>query len=283
MKTNYILIALFLLATVRLQAQDTLAMWTFPTGTGSDSLPDQSVPMNSAFTIRGNGGITPINFGTNGNPTFSAQATGWDNGNGTKYWSVRFKTTGYHTISLSSEQRAGSTNPGPRDFKAQYRILPATTWTDIANSAVVCNNAWTLGVLQNLPLPVDLNNQQNEIELRWILSSDTSISGTITQTGGVSKIDNILIRGFAVTPGISNIQNTITAIFPNPADGIVSIETRPSQQYTEVSLFTVAGEKVAEFGIQPGTTTVQADLSYLPQGLYIIKTSAIEIHKLIIK
>ena len=59
----------------------------------------------------------------------------------------------------------------------------------------VANNL-TTGVLTNVPLPTATANE-NSVFLRWIMTSNTSVSGSTVQGGGTSRLDDILITGFA--------------------------------------------------------------------------------------
>lgn len=283
MKINSALFLLLFGISSLCSAQDTLAFWSFPTGTSADSFPDVALLMNSQMAVRAASVSQPINFGTNGNPTFSAQATGWDNGNGLKYWSVRLLSTGYHTLSLSSEQRAGSTNAGPRDFKAQYRLSPSTVWVDIPDGNVVCNNAWTLGVLHQLPLPVDCNNSTDLLEIRWVMNSDTAINGQLVQSAGVSKIDNILITGFPVTPGLEENTAPVLSCYPQPAKGNVVLHFAAPGENGIIRILALSGQVLKTIPVDRGQTRTETDLSDLTSGLYFISLPGYPTQKLILQ
>lgn len=191
------------------QAQTTLISWTFPSGTNSDSMPETATSANTAYALRTVGGTSLINYSTNGLSSFSAQATGWDNGMNTKYWYIRLNTAGFSNLRFSGILRSGGNNPGPRDFALQYRLNPGGTWTDISGSAVICGNNWTSGVLNNLSLPAILDNQPEMIELRWVMTSNTNANGATVASNGITKLDNLNIVADPVT-NPANLSGHIT-------------------------------------------------------------------------
>ena len=104
-------------------------------------------------------GTTVIDFSKNGYTTKSAQATAWDNGNGTKYWIIDVNTMGYDNLHLSSRQQSGGANAGPRDFKLQYTIDMGISWTDIAGGNIITANDYTTAFVDSISLPLGCNNQ----------------------------------------------------------------------------------------------------------------------------
>lgn len=250
-------------------AQDTVAYWSFPTGTALDSIADFAINMNMNVAIHARGGVSAINFSTNGNPSYCAQATNWDAGTGIKYWSVTFYTTGYQNLALSSQIRAGNTNAGPRDWKLQYRILPATGWTDIPNGNIAAGNNWTTGATSNLPLPAAMNDLGNLAEIRWVMRSDTAITGSLVQATGISKIDNILIKGSIVTNTKDITSGNAISIFPNPSAGIVNL--RLNENYERMEVYTSTGQKIVEKSLEGTRSQIQTDLSAFPRSMYLIR------------
>ncbi|MBU9710406.1 immunoglobulin-like domain-containing protein [Evansella tamaricis] len=124
-----------------------------------------------------------------GSGSRALNASGWDTEEA--YWVVEFSTLGYQNITLSSRQYGSNT--GPRDFIVQYSI-DGESWVDVHNSEVVVGNNWTSGVLENIALPEEVNNQDT-VYVRWINVTDTSINGTTIGSGGTSRIDNIFLFG----------------------------------------------------------------------------------------
>ena len=95
---------------------------------------------------------------------------------------------------------------------------------------------FTTGVLTNLTLPASCNNQAS-VFIRWVMTSNTSVSLGTVAAGGTSRIDNIILNGSAAcaapTIQASNIisagsgPNSISVTWTN-GDGsgrIVKINT----------------------------------------------------------
>jgi hypothetical protein len=192
---NYrkILVALFLVLLTSLcaKAQDTVVAWHFPLNP-DNAVADGGSAANLSQTIGVRGGTSVVDFANIGFTTNAANATGWDNGSGTKYWMISVVTTGYTSLNISSKQR--SNNTGPRDFKLQYTLDTTGTWTDIPSGSISVLNNWTSGFVNNLALPAGCTNQ-SKVYIRWIMTSNTSATGGVTGSSGTSKIDDILITG----------------------------------------------------------------------------------------
>jgi len=235
-------------------AQDTIAAWTFP-ASSADSLVDVSTILNSTSYISCVYGTnnTPsyyaiaIDYTTNGadiltDPTDkSAKVVGLNDGADSVAWTVKFKTTGYQNIKLSSKQTAGGNNPGPRDFKAQYKLSDTSTWVDITNGTVLCANNWTSGVLSNVDLPAACNNSTNNVSIRFLQTSNTDINGGTVAATGISKIDNIVITGEAIT-GIDSYNNNNLNIYPNPNKGSFIIEN--NGDIKQIRIFNILGKNI---------------------------------------
>ncbi len=168
-KTFTLLFALlFSIATF---AQEIIAKWTFPTGVvATDLVAEVANSLNTDKTLFTEGGTSVIEM-KNGSTTFAAQASGWDDGIDTKSWQTEVNTTGRGSIFVSSAQTAGTTNPGPKDFKLQYKIGTAGVWTDVAGGNITVANDWTTGVLNRLALPAECDNQAS-LFIRWVMTSN---------------------------------------------------------------------------------------------------------------
>ena len=144
----------------------------------------------------GQGGFT-TSAGKSGT---AVSATGWEDGEGVKYWLAPFDTTGYGNLVLVSSYQQSS-NTGPRDFKLQYST-DNSDWYDVDDGEITTANNMTSGVLLNLPLP-DAMNDQSTAYLRWIMTSNISArAGTGTfaiddavVNGGTSRLDEVYIAG----------------------------------------------------------------------------------------
>lgn len=179
----------------------TLVEWTFP-NSSADATADAatSTPDNTTQTILSGrtsscGTALPaIDFtvtGVQASPDKCANSTGWDAGSGCKYWEVTVNTTGFTTLKVSSKQR--SSNTGPKEFKLQYKV-GSGTYADVTGGSVTVANNFTTGVLSDIDLPSGCNNQP-AVYLRWIMTSNTSVSNGTVASGGTSRIDEIKITG----------------------------------------------------------------------------------------
>lgn len=262
MKNNYLASTLVFLLVVSIQisvqAQDTLVQWTFPTEL---ALADGGIiPANLSQAIETAGGTSEIQF-KNGLTTKAAQATQWESGADTKKWKVEFETTGYKSIKLSSKITSGGQNPGPRDFKVQYKV--DGDWTDVAESSFTTANDWTTGVLTDLLLPEACDNQAL-VKIRWIMTSDTATDGNLVGMEGISKIDDIYLVG-DVLSGLYEFgfQNSII-VFPNPATDFIHIAIDGASQ---ISLFDVTGKKIME---EVSEVPVNMNIMELNPGIYFV-------------
>ena len=171
-----------------------LAKWDFSNGgslptTGINENLDNELSLGGDATSKAPtaGPTTGINVPT---------AEGW---NVASYWMVSLSTKNYKDITLSSKQK--SSNTGPRDFKIQYS-LNNSTWVDVPNSAItVANDSFVSGVLTDLVLPTEVNNQ-DVVYVRWIVASSTAVNGGTVATAGTNRIGLIEFKGteLATTP-----------------------------------------------------------------------------------
>src|SRR6185436_5770698 len=117
---KYFFTLVFFLAGYSSFSQLTLEEWNFPSNP-DNAIVDVSIPPNAAQTIITVGGTSAISYGVNtGATTWCAWCTNWTGGSGIKWWEIQVNTTGYFNLELSSKQT--SSNTGPRDWKAQYKI-----------------------------------------------------------------------------------------------------------------------------------------------------------------
>lgn len=186
------------------QGIETIAGWTFPTGTIADANPDISTENNLQQEIITVGGVSDIDFSKSGFTTSSAMTSGWDNGTGVKAHQINVNTTGYSQITVSSKMNSGGTFPGPRDFIVQYFVTSEGIWQDLQGSERVVLNEWVSGVISDLELPQICENQET-VEIRWIMTTDTSNIGEPVLSSGRLKIDDIYIKGVNMQTSTSTL------------------------------------------------------------------------------
>jgi hypothetical protein len=248
-------------------AQDTIAAWTFPT---SIKTPTTGLSINMGRYIGTEvDSIRPITF-TSGQISGDTAATtiGWNNGVMTKYWILKFKTTGYTDIKISSKQRAGNQNGGgPKEFLLQWKMGTAS-WANVIDDTIRCANDWTSGVVNEAAFPAAADSSSSNISVRWVLATDLNTSGTAIDTLAVSKIDDIIITGTAITTGLTEVLYSATSIniYPNPSTGLVNIVSNDVLE--SVMVYNQLGAVVFEQKNTPMTTTI--DLSNFGRGIYFI-------------
>ncbi len=279
MKKRLLLISVFFtLSTLMLKAQDTIVAWTFPS-TSADSLVDNGISINSSRYISCQYGTygaasyyeVPIDYTTNGSqgsPDKCAKTTGWDNTVDSMCYMVKFKTTGYTGLKLYSKQQAGGSNPGPRDFKVQYKLSGSNVWTDIPNGTIVCaSNDWAPGSLNGIDLPTACENLSSNVSIRWIITSNLDINGNALLATGISKIDDIVVTGTYSGAGISDADiNGSTLVYPNPCKNVLNIAS--SEPVTKMEIYNMQGARVYSSDVKSANT--QINVSDFDSGLYFV-------------
>ena len=133
---------------------------------------------------------------------------------------------------MSSKQQADATNPGPRDWKVQWK-LSGGTYADIVNGSVTVANDWTSGVINNLPVPVT-GQGTSSIYIRWILTSDKDINGGTLASTGIASIDDIVITASS-TLGTNDILFTNRILItPNPNHGEFTVSSSEPMDHIRV-------------------------------------------------
>ena len=115
---------------------------------------------------------------------------GWENGSGTKGWSITVNTTSFQSLSVSfrpMSYKSSGADFGPRQFKMQYS-LDNSSWTDVG-AIYNALDSWASGEVTRT-LPEACNNQPT-VYIRWVMASNQATDGGIirgTQTGPASAI-----------------------------------------------------------------------------------------------
>jgi hypothetical protein len=187
-----------------------LAFWDF---NNESRLPSLAVNVNRAAEVKIQGAaIDGFSAGFGG---LALNSKNWaPPGGGLCYWSVEISTAGFTGLEISSRQYGSGT--GPRDFRLEYS-LDGFEWHPVAGGEIVVATNWSSGRLDRLPLP-GIVEDRDRVVLRWINTSEISISGAITGTAGTSRIDDILITGVnpdpdyvTVYPGDANNDGVVNA------------------------------------------------------------------------
>jgi phosphodiesterase/alkaline phosphatase D-like protein len=263
----------------------TIAGWDMATNTAAAQTANQGNANNiNIQTLTTNtGGVVsfPSGYsGTSGTPNpYSVSTNTWAGGAGNKYWQIDVNTSGATSLNLSFNQ--GGSGTGPRDFKVQYRVGAAGTWTDVPGGTVTIpgvvaspGTAATWAVVSNLALPVAAENQPL-VSLRWLMTSETSINGTTVAATGTDRLSGIYVKsgtGTATPVYVTGYQNlsvgnvtsyNVTGLTPNTTYYYVVRATNAagtSPNSNEITVATVSGPSLtattlAAFGnVCPNTT-----------------------------
>ncbi|MFM7672274.1 MAG: beta strand repeat-containing protein [Bacteroidota bacterium] len=175
---------------------ETLAGWAFISNTSTNLINTEGNSNNTGLSISVTGASqtfihTNVGPSSTNNP-YSVTTTGWDAGTNTKFWQVDVSTLGATGITVSSSQL--SSNTGPANFKLQYKVGVSGTWADVTGGtvAITASNIWAS--LTDVLLPADANNQA-QVSLRWIQTTDLSVSGAAVGVAGTSRISAIYVKG----------------------------------------------------------------------------------------
>jgi hypothetical protein len=238
--------------------QETLAQWN-----GYTQVSTATPPFLATDGIVANVGVAALTRDAAGagfavNADGVAASTTWNGANA--YWIVTFSTTGYENLTITSRQRGSNT--GPRDFQLQY--LDATsTWTNVAGGAItVGNDNYVTGVLNNLALPVELNNQAS-VSLRWLVTTSNAISGTLAASG-VNRLD-VTVFGVAQTGGGTGISEVTRDNFNLYASN-GHIHFTASSAGEMIEIYNVTGQRVYH-----GITVEGANSIAVNAGIILVK------------
>ena len=183
-----------------------------------------------------------LGSGGTGSGTSAANSNNWTDGANSKYWTVSVSTAGYESIYVSSKQQ--SSNTGPRDFQLQFRVGNSGDWASVDGGSITVANNFISGVLDNVVLP-EVANNQNVVQLRWLMTSNTSVNGSVVANTGTNRIDDITITGTSSDAPAPDPEITFANLqFP----GSATIELGES-----VSVFgqvTVTGADLGEAGYE---------------------------------
>ncbi len=191
---NYLMILCFSILALFANAQVTLVKWTFD---DDNLVADAGIAANAAKAITAIGTAQNFSYPAGLNSTHCLSETGWDNGADTKYWQFDFVATGYENLTISSKQK--SSNTGPKDFKIQYKIGTAGTWTDVSGgTVVVANDNFVLGAVADLALPAGCNDQAS-VYIRYLVTSTVSTNGSTVASTGTSRQEDLEIKGTEIS------------------------------------------------------------------------------------
>jgi len=253
--------------------EEVIVFWNFPNNP-DDQIADGGIVDNLGALISREPSFSgSYNITTAGVTNQAISTTGWNDGDGLKYWQISFTSAifsaVYDSLKLSSKQRSSDT--GPRDFKVQYS-LDNMSWTDIPGGDIVVANNWTSGVLNKLEIPKACWGQP-QVSIRWIMTSNTSTNASTVASAGTSRIDDIYVKGKLFTGvyvDINQVQiipEVDVVVYPNPARDVINIASK-SDKLVDVDLFDIRGLNMTSMkNVNPN---LSVDVSSYPAGIYIL-------------
>jgi len=248
------------------QAQEEIVKWTFPNNSLADTVQNSINPLNAGQVIRVEG-AGPVSM-KNGATDFAIQAINWNDGMNVKNWNIRFVTNGYDHVRLSSKQQVGGNNGGPKDFKLQYKVGSAGAWADVPGASITLDNIWTSGVIKDLDLPAECQNQSTLVYIRWIMTSNNDYNNGMVTPAGVSKIDDIIVTGMPVTSFDNEKTASRLSTFPNPSTASFSVSLPTEASVLEI--YNTHGQLVYKAMPENKIVTIN---EALPAGLYFVKAN----------
>ncbi len=251
-------------------AQDTITGWTFPVNTGADSLnANQGTTQNKGYDLRFQLAIDATTDSTinsivfqDGPTTYAAATTGWENGAGVRFWSIKFKAADHKNFKLYSKQKSSD---GPRDFKIQWR-LSSGTYEDVPDGNVTVAEDWTTGVVDNLSVPIT-DQGTGSIYIRWLQSSDMATNGNPVTPGGWSMIDDILVTAIN-SLGVDEVVFTNRVkLYPSPNTGSFTVSS--TEPLSLLSILSIDGKTI--YTQNYPTLQHAVNLNGIAKGVYFLK------------
>ncbi len=286
-KTNWLFFVMLFCAsafplTADADSSVSLVEWTFPNNP-DDATADGGTPENISKNLTLTGASTPT-YNNTGASTFAARATGWQNGQFQKYWQLSVDTRGYKNILLSSKQRSSTT--GPRDFVVEYRTSPEQAWQTISGGIITLADNFTAGTLDTIPLPSECTNQEN-LEFRFVMSTNVSVSGGSVTSTGSSRIDDLFIFGQLIeepsddsSESNSCLGTSTTIIFneifpyaPDASQEFVELKNT-GDVCVDISSWRIEDHNHHAFIIPGGTTILSTQLMTFFRNFYMNNTSS---------
>lgn len=269
-KTSLLCLVMMLgLMTSAVAQSDTIAGWSFPDSTDLNFNANYGLSGNLGYDLRAedSAATTRTLTYTQGATDFAATATGWDNGMDNKFWSVKFKANGYTDLKVSSKLYSDSIMPGPKDWKIQCR-KSSGSWTDITGSTITAAHNWTSGASADLALPSSFDNPgSTSIYIRWIMTSNLSVTGSTVLPTGISKIDDVIITGINANGVETVIFEDKVFVYPNPSSDVLFVES--FSEISRVTIYDISGK--LHYSAELDSHSGNIDLRNLDSGIYIVK------------
>ena len=204
----------FMAGIAEANAQATIADWTFETTAPTTSGP-LSPEVGAGSASGHHTGAATYSSPSGNASTHSYSANTWAVGD---YFQFQVASTGYTAIKLGFDATGSAT--GPSSFKVQYSI-DGTSFTDFQTYAIptaVANTAisWSATGSPNATSTLSFNlssitalNNLSAIYFRLVCNGTGTINGgTLSGTGGTSRVDNVIVTGTPADPTTTSLSPT---------------------------------------------------------------------------
>lgn len=177
----------------------------------------------------------------------SIYISGWKDGANTKYWEISLSAKGFENLRISFNSFGSST--APRDFKLQYST-DETNYYDVPNGDFQCGSKHTATpTKENLSLPSGLNDN-SEVSLRFLQTSNISISNGAISDSGNHRLYNIKILGDEIAGSTEPPEGKIEAVTAAPGDGATIAGG------SKITLSTVTSGAAIEYTLNDGSVKI---------------------------
>lgn len=137
-------------------------------------------------------------------------------------------------------------------------------------------NDWCFGTVSNCQI-LDLSTFDGEPDLRIRFE-------TVNDYGNAIYLDNVEVTGTcAVTSSAQPVPHPECAVYPNPTDGLFTIELHSTtSQEVKISLYTLQGKELLHMHqpMYPGTTVHTLSASAFPPGIYLLEVTQGDHHQI---
>jgi hypothetical protein len=201
----------FLALTSLTLSQTTISQWSFETQAVIAPLTSVSLSISPATDDASDAGtvVSGVHAATGtvwskpaGNfSVYSLSGNNWTVGD---YFQFQFPTSNFHGISITWDHNGSAT--GPRDFDVAYST-DGSSFTTATSISLTSGLTWkTGGPSVGTNCSLDLSavsglNDQAAVYIRIVDKTTTAINAGTVGTGGTSRVDNFIAKGFPdVTP-----------------------------------------------------------------------------------
>jgi len=121
---------------------------------------------------------------------------------------------------------------------------------------------------QEIPLDEYCGEDAPSARIRWYAPSEEGHYWTIDN---ITLINNDIVAVSKTKAPVP--EDGLTALYPNPANGVVTIAYHLQQQ-GELTLFDTNGRQVDRYSLSPHVNELTIKVDTLPTGVYLVKLSS---------